>query len=90
MSVSVSIKPDEKVSRVEVLIRILYCIVIYIVSIFVGIALYILLIVNVLTCLILAKRIAPGFTAKVIEWYTSVGAYLLFVTDERPSFIPKF
>ncbi len=89
MSVSVSVKPDDKVSRVEVIVRILYAIVLYIVSIFVGIALYILLIINFLTCLILAKRIGAGFLGNVVEWFTKIAAYMFFVTDERPPFLPK-
>lgn len=90
MSVSVSVKPDDKVNRVEVIVRILYAIVLYIVMIFVGIALYILLIINFLTCLILAKRIGAGFLGNVVEWMTKITAYMFFVTDERPPFIPKF
>lgn len=90
MAVSVSVKPDQKVSRVEVLVRILYAIVLYIVSIFVMIAVYILWILNILSCLILAKRVGAGFLGNVVEWYSKIMAYMLFVTDERPPFIPKF
>lgn len=90
MGVSVNVTSESKASRVEVLVRIVYAIVIYIVSIFVMIAVYILWIVNILTCLILAKRIAGGFLSKVVEWYTKVMAYFLFATDERPPFIPEF
>jgi hypothetical protein len=89
MSVSVSVKPDDKVSRMEVIIRIVYAIVLYIVAIFVMIAVYILWILNVLSCIVLAKRFGAGFLANVVEWYTKIVAYMFFVTDERPPFIPK-
>jgi hypothetical protein len=89
MGVNVKVTSESKVSRVEVLVRIVYAIVICIVSIFVFIAVYILGIINFLTCLILAKRIATGFVGNVVEWYTKVMAYFLFVTDERPPFFPE-
>ncbi|MFA6269067.1 MAG: DUF4389 domain-containing protein [archaeon] len=90
MAVTVSVKPDVKVSRLEVIIRIPMCIILgiilYIMSIIVGI----LWVINIITSLILAKRVAAGFTAKVIEWMTKIMAYLYLVTDERPPFLPSF
>jgi hypothetical protein len=90
MAVSVSVKPEAKVSRLEILIRIpMYIvlgIVMYVLSIIVGI----LWVINVITSLILAKRVAAGFVAKFVEWQTRVMAYMLLTTDERPPFFPQF
>jgi len=90
MAVSVSVKADDKVSRLEVIIRIPMAIVLGIIGYILMIIVYILWIINIITCLILAKRVGAGFIAKVIEWYTKVMAYLMLTTDERPPFIPQF
>ena len=90
MGVNVSVKADDKVSRLEVIIRIPMGIVLGIVGGIMMAIVYILYIINVITCLILAKRVGAGFIAKVVEWETKVMAYMLLTTDERPPFIPQF
>ena len=90
MAVSVDIKPDEKVSRVEVIIRILMFIILGIILYILMIIVEILWVINVITCLILAKRVGAGFMAKVAMWETKVMAYLLLIVDVRPPFIPEF
>ncbi|MFA5126214.1 MAG: DUF4389 domain-containing protein [archaeon] len=90
MTVSVDIKPEDKVSRLEVIIRIPMAIILGIIGYILMIIVYILWFVNIITCLILAKRVGAGFMAKVIAWYTKVMAYLMLVVDERPPFLPEF
>ena len=90
MVVTVDVKPDEKVSRLEVIIRIPMAIILYIIAYILGIIMGILWVVNIITCLILAKRVAPGFMAAYIAWITRIGAYMMLVVDERPPFIPAF
>ena len=90
MAVSVSVKADDKVSRLEVIIRIPMFIVLGIIAYILMIVVEILWVINIITSLILAKRVGAGFIAKVVEWYTKVMAYLLLTTDERPPFLPAF
>jgi len=87
-SVEVKVTPGASVSRVEVIIRIILAIILGIIAYIFSLIVGILWIVNFLTCLILAKRIAPEFTAKFVEWITKVGAYIYLVTDERPPWTP--
>jgi len=90
MTVSVDIKPEDKVSRLEVIIRIPMFIVLGIIAYILMVIVEILWLVNIITCLILAKRVGAGFMAKVIAWYTKVMAYLMLVVDTRPPFLPEF
>lgn len=90
MVVSVDVKPGPKVSRLEVIIRIPMGIILYIIGYILAIITGILWVVNIITCLILARRVAPGFTAAYVAWLTKVLAYMLLVTDERPPFFPAF
>ena len=90
MAVNVSVTADAKVSRLEVLIRIPMMIILGIIGYILMIVVEILWVINILTSLILAKRVGAGFIAKVVEWYTRVMAYMLLTTDERPPFLPKF
>jgi uncharacterized membrane protein (UPF0182 family) len=88
-SVKVEITPQEKVSRVEVIIRMIYgTIAAIILGIFMIIAIIVVMI-NFLTCLILAKRVAPKFIASVIAQETKLMAYAWYVTDERPPLVPE-
>ncbi|MEM0360067.1 MAG: DUF4389 domain-containing protein [Candidatus Diapherotrites archaeon] len=87
-AVDVKITPDAKVNRVEVIIRIILAIILGIIASIFAFIVGILAVVNFFTCLLLAKRIAPEFIAKFIEWVAKVGAYLYFVTDERPPWTP--
>jgi hypothetical protein len=87
-SVKVEITPGGDASRLEVIVRFIYgTIAIIILCIFMAIA-EILVFINFFTCLILAKRIAPGFIASVLTQMTRVYAYLFYVTDERPPLVP--
>ncbi|GEM_PF-2453209 len=87
-SVKVEITPGGDASRLEVIIRFVYgTIALIILSVF-GVIAGILVMINFVTCLILAKRVAPGFIASVIAQMTRVYAYLYYVTDERPPLTP--
>jgi len=88
MTVEVKITPGKTVSRLEVLMRIPYGIVFYILLIVFGFVTGILVFVNIFTSLILAQRVAPEFIAKFLEWITHIYAYFYFVTDERPPWTP--
>jgi hypothetical protein len=90
MVVNVSVKADDKVSRLEVIIRIPMFIILGIIMYILMIIVEILWVINIITSLILAKRVAAGFIAKVIEWQVKVLAYLLLTTDERPPWFPAF
>ena len=87
-SVRVEITPGGKASRAEVIIRIVYGIILGIIAYIFGIIMSILWVVNFFTCLLLGARIGADFIAKYVKWIAMVCAYLLFVTDERPPFLP--
>jgi hypothetical protein len=88
-SVQVSVKPQAKVSRLEVIIRIPYGIILGIIGYILGIIASIIWVINIITCLILAKRVLPNFMAALIKWYTQVAGYMMLVTDERPPLFPE-
>lgn len=84
---------EEKASRMELLVRILYLIVFYIVSgIIGGLLMLVTWPLQMLAILILGKRILilhrinRAFTAYNADYM----AYLCYLTDERPKFIPEF
>ena len=88
-SVQVNITPGGKASRLEVIIRIFYgAIAAIILGIFMIVG-YILIGINFLTCLILARRIAPKFLASLVAQYTKLMAYEFYITDERPPIVPE-
>ena len=89
-SLNITIKPEEKASRVELLIRFVYWIPLYIVLIVLGIISWVCIAVNFITSLILGKRIASlsRFVAAYIEYSAKFQVYL-FLSDERPEIIPK-
>jgi hypothetical protein len=87
--VQVHVSPGGSVNRVEVIIRIFWVMIVGIVFYFFMLAAYVLMVVNFFTCLILAKRIAPIFLAKIVEQATKILAYALYITDERPPIIPE-
>ena len=89
MAVSVKIDTKEEASRLEVIIRIPMAIVFYIIGIIVGILFGILWVVNLITCLFLARRVVPKMMAAIVAWMTEVYAYFSFAVDERPSWFPK-
>lgn len=87
-SVKVEIKPGGTASRSEVIIRILYGILLLIVKGVLEIIIAILWIINLFTCFILGQRVAADFIAKYVGWTAMIGAYILFVTDERLPLLP--
>ncbi len=89
LGVSVKIDVKEKASRLEVIIRIPMGIIFNIIGIIVSILFSILWIINLITCLILARRVAPELMAAIIAWGTEVDAYFSFTVDDRPSWFPK-
>ncbi len=88
-TVSVDIKTDPKASRVEVLVRILYWIPLGIVMFILAILSILLFYVNILTCLILGKRVGGAFIAKYVSYSAKYMAYMMFATDERPPIMPE-
>lgn len=90
MAVSIEIKPEAKVSRLEVIIRIPVGIVLMIIAGILGIIAGILWVINVITCLILAKRVAAEFMAAYVKWTAQINAYFMLVVDTRPPWFPDF
>jgi len=89
-STNISITPGGRASRVEVIVRIPYLIIFYIVAWILGIIMSILVFVNIVTCLLLAKRVGGGFIAAYVKWLAESLSYLLFAHDERPPLFPNF
>ena len=89
LAVSVKIDTKKEASRIEVIIRIPMAIIFYVIGWIMGIVFCILWIINLITCLILAQRVAPELMAAIVAWYTEVMAYFSFATDERPAWFPK-
>ncbi len=89
MTVEVKITPGKTVSRTEMLLRIVYGIAFYFLLIIFGLAAGVIVFINIFSCLILAKRVAPEYTAKFLEWITHIYAYFYLITDERPPWTPK-
>ena len=89
MAVLVKIDTKKEASRLEVIIRIPMAIIFYIIGIIVGILFGILWIINLITCLFLAQRVAPEIMAAIVAWMTELYAYFSFAVDDRPSWFPK-
>ncbi len=89
LAVSVKIDTKKEASRLEVIIRIPMAIIFYIIGIIVGIIFCVLWVINLITCLILAQRVAPNLLASIVAWMTEVYAYFSFAVDDRPSWFPK-
>ncbi|HLC79801.1 MAG TPA: DUF4389 domain-containing protein [archaeon] len=89
-SVKIKIKSEEKASRIELLIRFLYLIPLWIVLMVLSMIATIGIVVNFFTSLVLGKRIAilNRITEAYIIYQTEVSAYL-YLTDERPKIIPE-
>ncbi len=89
-SVKVEITPQEKASRVELVIRFFYMIPLFIVLMVLSIIAWVGIVINFITSLILGKRIAglSKFVALYLTYSTEMMAYV-YVTDERPPIIPK-
>jgi hypothetical protein len=88
-SVKVEITPQESVSRAEVIIRLIWGTIAGIILYIFMLIASILWVINFLTCLILAKRVAPKFMAAVAAQLAKLAAYVYFATDERPPLIPE-
>ena len=67
-SVRVEITPGGRASRVEVIVRIPMAIIFFIISEILGIIVAILLFVNIITGLLLAKRVGVGFIKAYLQW----------------------
>ena len=89
-SLNITIKPEEKASRVELLIRFFYMIPLFIVLWVLEILSGIAVVLNFFTSLILGKRIPAlsNLVAVFISYVAKVYTYL-FLSDERPEIIPK-
>jgi hypothetical protein len=88
-TVNVSVKSEEKASRVELLVRLVYWIPIIIVLWILGLITAILWFVNVFTILVLGKRFFADFMQKYWQYKAKFGAYCLLLTDERPPIMPE-
>ncbi|MCR4368782.1 MAG: DUF4389 domain-containing protein [archaeon] len=88
--VTIQIKAQEKASRIELLIRFVYLIPLYIVLMVLSLIAIVGIVINFLTSLILGKRIGAlnKFVVAYLKYSYEFSAYL-FVTDERPEIIPK-
>ena len=88
--VKVDITPQEKASRIELLIRFVYMIPLFIVMWVLSIIAVIGIVINFVTSLVLGKRIdaLSKFISVYIKYYTKMTVYL-YLTDERPPIIPE-
>ncbi|MEW5955769.1 MAG: DUF4389 domain-containing protein [Candidatus Micrarchaeota archaeon] len=88
-TVQADISVQENASRVELLVRLVYWIPLVIVQAVLGIIAVILWLVNILTVLILGKRVGMDLVKKYWQYYAKMGAYYLLATDERPPIMPE-
>ncbi|MBI4044835.1 MAG: DUF4389 domain-containing protein [Candidatus Diapherotrites archaeon] len=90
-TIDFQVKEQEKASRVELLVRLVYWIPLIIVSAILGIIGGIAFIVNVLSILFLGKKFLSisRFVAMSIGYRAKMTAYLMCSTDERPPIIPE-
>ena len=90
-SVKIEINSAEKASRIEILVRLIYWIPIVIVQFVLSIISMIAILVNLITVIILGKRILPltRFTSIAITYQAKASSYFALATDERPPIIPE-
>ena len=88
-TVQVDVQSEEKASRVELLVRLVYWIPLCIVQAVLGIIAMILWLVNVITVLILGKRVAMDLVKKYWQYGAKMNAYYMLMTDERPPIMPE-
>ncbi len=90
-TVKVEINNKEPASRKEILVRIVYWIPLFIVAYILSIIAGVVWIVNLLTIIILGKRIlgVNRFAILSVEYCAKVSAYMILATDERPPIIPE-
>jgi len=91
-TVKITIKSDEKASRLELFIRFIWYFIAVIILGIIGIFVYIATLIQWLHILLLGKR--QGAIAKFVNaWvsaYAQVMIYFLLATDERPPLVPEF
>ncbi len=82
---------ERSASRLELLIRILYWIVIGIVLAIYGLVAEICMVVQWFVILILGRRSEglSNFIQGYLEYYVHVMSYVYFMTDKRPEIMPK-
>ncbi|MFH1224813.1 MAG: DUF4389 domain-containing protein [Candidatus Diapherotrites archaeon] len=88
-TVTTSVKSAEKASRIELLIRLVYWIPLYIVLIVLSIIFCVLWVVNLFTILVLGKRVMTSLMQKYWEYQAKFSAYYCLLTDERPPILPE-
>lgn len=90
-NVKVEVVQQEKASRVELLVRLVYWIPLAIVQFFVGIIAIIAFFVSIFSILILGKRILglTKFIGILVAYKAKMDSYFLLATDERPPIIPE-
>ena len=90
-TVKITLKSDEKASRLELFIRFIWGTIVAIILGVIGFFAYIALFIEWFYILILGKRNAA--LAKFINsWYAAVAQlyfYMLLATDERPPLVPE-
>ncbi|PWR74613.1 DUF4389 domain-containing protein [Methanospirillum stamsii] len=81
---------EEKASRIELFIRIIYSIIIGIVLSIYGFIAGICLIIQFFVVLILGRRSQSlsDFIQGYLEYYVHILSYTSFMTDERPGILP--
>ena len=91
METAITLKSEEKASRVELVIRFFYIIPLFIVMYIISIVAMIGIVVNFFTSLLLGKRIEAlsKFIVVYIEYMAKMYEYS-YLSDERPPIIPKF
>lgn len=91
-TVKITLKSAEKAGRLELFIRIVYCLVAGIVLGIIGIFAYLAWFVQWLHILLLGKRNAAlaNFMNAWLVAYTQLEFYSFLATDERPPIVPEF
>ncbi len=89
-AIKVEITPEEKASRIELVIRFFYMIPLFIVMYILALIMQIAVVLNFITSLLLGKRI-PVLNNLVVLYIKYLNKFLtyLFLSDERPEIVPK-
>ena len=91
-TVKVTVKSEEKASRLELIIRFIWGFIVAIILGIIGIFAFIGVCVQWIYILITGKRMAgmQKFINNYVVACTNLNAYWYLSTDERPPFIPQF
>ena len=91
-TIKITIKSEEKASRLELFIRFIWYLIAGIILGIVGIFAYIAAFVQWLHILFLGKRHAAlsKFVNAWVVAYMQLFAYFMLATDERPPLVPEF